>query len=267
MSWYPELPHDQAGGHGGARAQTQMVVIHCTDNTASAEAEAHYAEHRADGISAHFYGDDDSIVQALDTAVVAYGCFATGNARSVQFELTGLSNQVSDAAMRQAAKTVRRACVEFGIPVRHVGPDELRAGQKGICGHGDVTRAWGEGDHTDPGDSFPWATFIGYVQNGDEMTTDWAAVTAIQIGSTDLGYQDLTAPAWARGYGTYNLRDIEARTKDRIDKAVLAIKASQQAPAPPTDAQMEALAQRVAAIIGGSIAAQVGDLIAARMKE
>jgi hypothetical protein len=28
-----------------------------------------------------------------------------------------------------------------------------------------VTRAWGEGDHTDPGQYFPWATFIAYVAN------------------------------------------------------------------------------------------------------
>lgn len=162
--WYPDLTHDQAGGDGGRRSVTQMVVMHCTDNTASDEAESHYAEHRADGTSAHFYSDEDSVIQALDTQDIAWGCYPIGNARSIQFEMTGLSDQVTDATMRRVAPIVARVCADWSIPVRHVGPDELRAGAQGICGHGDVTRAWGQGDHTDPGDAFPWSTFIGYVQ-------------------------------------------------------------------------------------------------------
>jgi hypothetical protein len=117
-----------------------------------------------------------------------------------------------------------------------------------------------------------WATrsignYDPFVTDGDSSMVDWETVTALQIGITDIGHQDATAPGWARGYERYNLRDVETRLNTKVDSAVSAIRAGQQAPPPITDAQMEALAQRVAAIIGGSIAAQVGNMIAARMKE
>jgi N-acetyl-anhydromuramyl-L-alanine amidase AmpD len=128
-----------------------MVVIHATFNTASDENEAHYAEHRSDQVSAHFYNDGDSVIQALDTDLIAYGCYPIGNSRSVQFELVGLDwdhdppgpGAVSDATMREVAPIVARVCRQYGIPMRKVGPAELRAGVAGICGHADVTLAWG----------------------------------------------------------------------------------------------------------------------------
>jgi hypothetical protein len=164
MTWYDDLLHEQAGGDGGVRSITQLVVIHATDNTASDEAEAGYAETRPDHISAHFYSDEDSVIQALDTDHIAFGCFPTGNSRSVQFEISGLSNHLSDASLRRVAPVVARVCQEYGLPIQHVDSLGLRNGIRGISGHLDVTYAWGEGDHTDPGAAFPWQTFIGYVQ-------------------------------------------------------------------------------------------------------
>jgi hypothetical protein len=183
MSWYPDLLHDQAGGDGGPRSQTQCVVIHATDNTASDEAEASYAETRPDHTSAHFYSDEDSVIQALDTSHVAYGCYPIGNSRSVQFEISGRSNELTDASLRRAAPVVARVCQEYGIPIRKVTPTELAGGAKGICGHLDVTRAWGEGDHTDPGAYFPWSTFIAYVQHAANPA---AAAANMPEGDCDM---------------------------------------------------------------------------------
>jgi hypothetical protein len=163
MTWYADLPHEQAGGDGGIRSITQFVVIHATDNTASDEAEANYAETRPDHTSAHFYSDGDTVIQALDTDHIAFGCYPIGNSRSVQFEISGLSNQLTDASLRKVAPIVARVCQEYGLPIRKVSSTDLANGVKGICGHLDVTYAWGEGDHTDPGANFPWSTFIGYV--------------------------------------------------------------------------------------------------------
>lgn len=154
------LPYVHAAGDGGPRGQTQMVVIHDTGNTASDTAEANYASHRPDRTSAHIYVDGDSATRALPLGNVAYGCHPTGNARSVQFELVA---SWSDATMRVAAPLVAEACRRYGIPIRKVGPDELKRGEKGICGHGDVTLAWREGDHMDPGPRFDWGKFVGLV--------------------------------------------------------------------------------------------------------
>lgn len=196
MSRYPDLPYVQGRNYGPARSFTQLVVIHATDNTASAENEAAYASRRTDGVSSHFYTDGDSTVQSLDTAVIAYGCFPTGNGRSVQFELCGRSNQISDATMRQAAPIVARACAEFGIPLRKVGPVEMRSGARGICGHWDVTLAWQEGDHTDPGTAFPWDTFIGYVQ---------AAAAAGGDDDMPAGMGPIKLPAAPQAHESYSI--------------------------------------------------------------
>jgi N-acetylmuramoyl-L-alanine amidase CwlA len=74
MSIYPELTFMHALGDGGIRSLSQVVVIHATDNTASAVAEASYARTRPDKTSAHFYVDDGQVIQALDTTHIAYGC-------------------------------------------------------------------------------------------------------------------------------------------------------------------------------------------------
>jgi LysM repeat protein len=137
-----------------------MIVIHCTDNTAPAKNEAQYATRRPDQTSAHFYVDGASVYQALPLTNVAFGCYPIGNSRSIQFEIVGKSNAVPTANWKKAAKYVAICCKEYGIPITKVTGSQLRSGRKGICGHGDVTNAWGQGDHTDPGSKFPWSQFI-----------------------------------------------------------------------------------------------------------
>lgn len=156
----------QASGFGSLRTHTQVVVIHATDNTASARSEATYATHRLDKTSAHFYNDGVEVFQSLDTDRIAYGCLFHGNQISVQFELCGVSNNLSDATLRKIAPIVGRVCEDYGLPIRKISSTDVRNGVKGICGHGDITLAFPEdhGDHTDPGNAFPWNTFIGYVQ-------------------------------------------------------------------------------------------------------
>lgn len=160
------LPYLHAAGDGGPRPVTQVVVIHATDNTAPASGEASYATRRADKTSAHFYVDDAEAYRALPLGNIAYGCLYHGNRISVQFELCGRSNRISNATMRRAAPIVAEVCARYGLPVRKLTASDVAAGAKGICGHLDITAAFPQdhGDHTDPGASFPWATFIGYVQ-------------------------------------------------------------------------------------------------------
>lgn len=154
----------QAKGDGGKRSVTQLLVIHATDNTASAENEASYASHRADEISAHVYVDDDSAVQALSLDHVAFGCYPMGNSRSIQFELTGRSNHISLATWKRAAVLAARVCLDWDIPVVHLTAAQVKAGTRGITGHDGVSLAFRQSDHTDPGTDFPWANFISAVK-------------------------------------------------------------------------------------------------------
>src|ERR1043166_45929 len=137
MTIYSELDYMHALGDGGPRPITQVIVIHATDNTASAASEASYATHRPDKTSAHFYSDEREVYQALDTANIAYGCLYHGNRISIQFELCGLSNHLSDATLRTIAPVVAKICQDNHIPVEKIDSNEIRNGVKGICGHGD----------------------------------------------------------------------------------------------------------------------------------
>lgn len=177
---YPDLTFVHARGDGGPRSRTQVIIIHATDNTAGASGEAGYATRREDGTSAHYYVDDNAVIQALPIGNVAYGALAHGNAISVQYELCGRSNAISDATMRRAAFQVARDCRRYGIPVRKLTAAQVRIGEKGICGHGDITAAFPEdgGDHSDPGNRFDWGKFIGYVGGAMEQTDRLLAKTA-----------------------------------------------------------------------------------------
>jgi hypothetical protein len=171
---YADIPYVQAHSFGGVRETTQVVVIHATDNTANAAGEAAYASRRTDNVSTHFFVDEQQIIQAVPLSDVAYGCLHEGNHRSVQFELCGLSNHLSDATMRRAAPYVRRIADRYGLPLVHLSPQQVAAGVKGICGHDTITAAFPQdhGTHTDPGwDESTWTRFISYVQGEDFMAT------------------------------------------------------------------------------------------------
>ena len=192
-----DLPYVQAAGDGGHRSLTQLIVIHATDNTASAEGEAAYAAHRPDETSCHVFVDADSAVQVNLLDHIAFGCFPEGNSRSIQFELCGISNQLSSTVIARAAELVAQVAKSWGIPPVRPSVEQMRAGVPGIVGHVDVTNAWHQGDHTDPGSAFPWSSFLAQVSlamtNGeDDMLTNdqdhalsetWAATAALRDGN------------------------------------------------------------------------------------
>lgn len=159
-------------------------MIHCTDPSSldwpdaagSRQAEG-TAAYFADGsggraASAHYVEDVDSEAHCVPDSTVAY--HAPPNSRSLGIEICGrahwtreqwLSPKVWPAVARAAART-RELCDRHRVPTVRIGPAELRAGRKGVCGHIDISHAWGRTTHTDPGDGFPWPEFMAAVTGG-----------------------------------------------------------------------------------------------------
>jgi len=83
-----------------------------------------------------------------------------------------LSSAVWPAVLRAAQRT-RELCIRHRIPLVRVSAANLRAGAHGICGHVDVSHAYGQSSHSDPGSAFPWAEFMNAVTlsnaTGDDM--------------------------------------------------------------------------------------------------
>lgn len=262
---FPDIQFVKAAGDGGPRPASQIVVIHLTDNTASDEAEAGYASWRPDQTSAHFYNDEDSIIQAVPLSDIAYGCYPHGNRISIQFELVGREGAVPDATMRRAAAIVRRVCDRYGIPVRKIGPSEVRNGVRGICGHADVTLAFPEdgGDHMDPGPNFPWATFLGYVSGGDDMSQQSDDILA----AWSVGVDHYTNPDGTTG----TVEPVKWRVRDESFQSkvlgTLADLAAKVATPQPVQVDATAVASALAANTDfvKAIAKAVNDDVEARM--
>lgn len=194
MGLLDRLPYVHALGDGGVRPYTRLVVVHTTSNTASAEAEAAYAQHRADETSAHVYVDSDSAVRALPLDHIAYGCYPTGNKMAVQFEFTGTDATVSDAELRIGGPLIAEACARFRVPAQRIDVADIRNGHAGICGHRDVTLAFGEGDHTDGGDTFPWSRLMSYVAGASGAPAGRPYPLA-----PGQFFGDINGPAWEHG--------------------------------------------------------------------
>ncbi|MDT4991410.1 MAG: hypothetical protein QOH97_1302 [Actinoplanes sp.] len=191
LKWMPPASWTNAN-----RTSVQLVVIHTTEGSEgpnSAEDGASYDQRRTDGTSTHFFCDADSTVQCVRTADVAHAARTQGNRRGIQYELCGRAGQgaagwadpVSEGTLRQAAKQVARDAAKWGIPVRHLSVAQVASGDKGICGHADVTKAFPQdrGTHTDPGPNFPWSHFLELVRAElEDLPMDQATFNKLMTG-------------------------------------------------------------------------------------
>lgn len=197
------------------RSSVQLIVIHTTQGSyhgQSAEDGAAYDARRTDGVSTHYFHDDNSTVQCVRTEDVAHHARSQGNKRGIGHELCGRaewdnewSNSYATAMLKRAAKQAARDAHKWEIPVKHLTVAQVDAGNKGFCGHNDVTKAFPEdgGTHTDPGPDFPWSTFLDMVR--DELEDiDMPSVEEIWAYLLEDPYDDsnpprkLSAGSWLR---------------------------------------------------------------------
>jgi N-acetylmuramoyl-L-alanine amidase len=215
---YPDLPFitPRAWGRGRPSRMPKLIVVHYTagsETRTSAEDGAAWDARREDGTSCHFFHDRDTTVQCVRTTDRANSAFFCGNRIGIQHELCGtLQTRVqwldaaSYATLERAARQIARDCLRWQIPVRRIGPTEVRAayhygGPGGICGHVDITEAFPEdnGDHTDPGPDFPWDVLMGLIK-------EWTTVLTAPIVNhpeDDMG-QTLTRTIPLSGADSFN---------------------------------------------------------------
>lgn len=82
--------------------------------------------------------------------------------------------------LRWTAQWVRSIAAMYDIPLVKLSATQVRNGQRGVCGHADTSAAFGETDHTDPGDNFPWDVFMALAQ-GMTQEDDLSAAAEQQI--------------------------------------------------------------------------------------
>lgn len=163
-----------AHSSGNNNLPINRIVIHCTagkDAGAASGTAKYFQDPNASG-SAHYVVDPTTTLQCAYDSVVCW--HAPPNLHSIGIEIEcSLANdgkghwqQANHIAMMQRAADLTAAkCIQYNIPIVKLSPTDLLNSKRGICGHVDVTNAFHQSTHTDPGPYFPWQQFIAMVQS------------------------------------------------------------------------------------------------------
>lgn len=211
----PFVSTDPSNYRVGRRDSIRVIVIHDEESPeikGSALNNARYFQSPNRGASAHYFVDSEQAVQGVrekDCAWHAPGCNDSG----IGVEHSGYASETrtqwtddySSKTLTVSAKLVAGLCKKYSIPVVHLTPAQIKAGQKGIVGHVDVTNAYPQwGDHQDPGKNFPWDAYLGMVRaelaalNGKPWTVSQLKGFAASVGlalSVFAGITTAPAPA------------------------------------------------------------------------
>lgn len=176
-------------------SRIDLIVIHTNEGPEgpnSAEGLAGYLA-RGDVIPGyHFVVDENSAIRCADLEDRVNGAGGV-NDRAVHICITGFAAQsgadwhdiASQRAGAQAAAIANELAVGLNVPIVRI--TDSRPGNRGICGHVDVSRYYSESmGHTDPGANFPWSEFMVAVAGiVDDMFTsnDAAALQAAREAS------------------------------------------------------------------------------------
>jgi hypothetical protein len=258
---------------------------------------AQYFAMQASGGSAHYCLDHETGVQSVKEAAIAW--HAPPNSHSIGLEMCDMvlwnqggghnageyqkefaGNEAAfharwslpkwDALLRRTASVTRYLCLKYNVPMVKLSPADLLAGRRGICGHIDVSLAWHQTDHSDPGPDFPWARFMAYVTGGvappppptqpeDDMSWDTTF-------DNDLNPATAGQPAWtvlrdARVLAE-QARDAANQTSAKVDALAARVNST---PPPPPAVNLDALAAAVVAHMGDDFAAKVIDALGERI--
>lgn len=163
------IPFLEAARYGGDIGTVTTIVIHdmeMAETGTTAESCAKMFNKTSRDASAHYCVDNNSAVQCVPLSCKAY--HAPPNAGKIGIEHAGYAKQGERdwldayglAMLDTSAQISAQLAVEFAIPVVKLSVADLLAGRRGFCGHIDVSNAWHQTDHGDPGPNFPWSYYL-----------------------------------------------------------------------------------------------------------
>jgi hypothetical protein len=156
-----------------ARPIVDHIVLHCIEcpeAATSAESCASWMSRldEKEGVkSCHYFVDSDSVVQGVLDHHVAFHAPPL-NPTSIGIEHAGYARQTRDEwldpfGQRMLGLSVQlsaRLCQRWKIPEVFVRAADLQMRKRGITTHAEVSLAFGQSDHTDPGPSFPIGWYV-----------------------------------------------------------------------------------------------------------
>lgn len=149
----------------------RLVVVHTAEGSRTVESLGSWFSSAARAVSSHA-GIDDRCIETYVPYDRAAWTLRSGNGISDNVELCGFARWDRDEWMQHGrmleltAQWIRERCRARDIPIRKLTPEQVKAGQAGVCGHLDWTVGMRDGTHTDPGGSFPWEHVIALAGGG-----------------------------------------------------------------------------------------------------
>jgi N-acetyl-anhydromuramyl-L-alanine amidase AmpD len=175
------IPYIPARNHGGHQSAINRIVIHGTVSATvrgGARNIANFFANQA-STSAHYVVDPGEVIQCVYDHTIAWHDGTNTNSIGVELcdPVDGPAARWTDSAhtnmLGRAADLVRDLCHLYDVPMLRLTPAQIRAGQRGICGHVDMRDAFpGRTTHYDPGPAFPWVTFLAAVRKDAAMQED-----------------------------------------------------------------------------------------------
>jgi len=231
----PPITTRAAHDSGVGNTPPTRVVIHATcpnvgypmaSGPGTALGTARYFQSAAAGGSAHYVCDGGEEQHCVPDDIIAW--HAPPNQHSIGIEICAeggeypksytraqwLSDAVWPGVLRAAART-RELCQRYSIPQVKLSPADLLAGKHGICGHVDVSHAYAQSTHTDPGPAFPWPEFLAAVTQSqgaaEVQLTD--RLPNLYTGKTDDTLSAADTWAWGTAHAA-NARDRATEARD-----------------------------------------------------
>ncbi len=149
---------------GIATSPRRLLAVHTFEGQdLDARAMANYQLNPSAGGSYHLVIDRAGVTaRENDDEFIPWAAMPTGNRAGFHFSLAGRAAMTRDewlARPKQLAKLAEILAAysrEYGIPLVRLTAAEVRAGKSGVCGHAEISGAFHESDHTDPGVNFPY---------------------------------------------------------------------------------------------------------------
>jgi hypothetical protein len=185
---------------------------------------AHYFQEPTSGGSAHYVADVGEIISCLPVDAVAW--HAPPNPHTLGYEVCGQSSytreQWLDPAVWPAvvlvAAQVKADAKRFGIPIHRLSVAEVQANHAGQCGHVDVSNAFHQSDHTDPGPNFPWDRFMALLQDPQSTSGVVSGGSAAASGTSGTPSTDQPANTTTEEDVMASLDEVRAMLQEELAK-------------------------------------------------